>query len=776
LADRRLVCCLLVAACGCFGFVLSVGAAAFNDPAFGEVAIGDEPAAKPAEAPAAKQETADSQPAKPAPREATVLDEPAAPISEKAPRTEQQKNHLEALSLFSAGRIAEQHEHLAPALKLYQRALRFEPNATPIIRQIIPLAFSLDRPNEAVRYALKAAELEPGDPLLLRQLGLHLTETGKFDQALKLYEQARSRLEKQPRTAAYVLLTMELGRLCFVTDRQKEAAEAFAEVMKAFDKPDDFGLNETQRKALIGDEGRKNLELFAEAFLTADRPDDALAAYEKLEKLRSNKALFAYHQARVSQHKKESEKALEQLQAYFDQHATSGGAGPYELLAKVLTDLNKPDAIVERLEALAAQEPRNRPLQRVLARAELTAGNQDKAEAAYKDLLKDAPSDEIYQGLIEVYRKRSQYPELLKTLGDAATDTTSLEIAEAQIKELAKDPAMVDGLAAAGRKLLADKPESLDYGDRLALGLLGLQSKKFDMAAEFFELALKAKRDEATSVFESWGIGLLLAEQFTDAAKVFQRAIDEKVLPAGNSGFHLYLAGALEMADKTDEALAVARAALEMPNPSPRMFSRLAWILYHAKRTDEASKAYEDLIARYDSQYQSEDTRGLLRDARLALSNIRVMQKRQLEAEELLEQVLDEYPENISALNDLGYLWAEQGKNLERSLGMIQQAVADSPDNAAYRDSLGWAFYMLGRYPEAVDQLQKAVSKEEKPDGVMLDHLADAQLKAGQGEAAIESWNRAIAAFERDKEAEKATAVRRKLDEHKAKAGDAKTE
>jgi tetratricopeptide (TPR) repeat protein len=160
----------------------------------------------------------------------------------------------------------------------------------------------------------------------------------------------------------------------------------------------------------------------------------------------------------------------------------------------------------------------------------------------------------------------------------------------------------------------------------------------------------------------------------------------------------------------------------------------------------------------------------------LALSNIRVMQKRQPEAEELLEQVLDEYPENISALNDLGYLWAEQGKHLERSLAMIQQAVADSPNNAAYRDSLGWAYYMLGRYPEAVEQLKLAISKEEKdPDGVMLDHLGDAQLKAGQADAAVESWQRAVAAFERDKEADKATAVRRKLDEHKAKSGDAKS-
>ena len=66
------------------------------------------------------------------------------------------------------------------------------------MREIVPLAFNLDRPNEAVRYALKAAELDPSDPLLLRQLGLHLAEAGRFQQALKLYQQARRHLQASP--------------------------------------------------------------------------------------------------------------------------------------------------------------------------------------------------------------------------------------------------------------------------------------------------------------------------------------------------------------------------------------------------------------------------------------------------------------------------------------------------------------------------------------------------------------------------------------------------
>ncbi|MBI2827391.1 MAG: tetratricopeptide repeat protein [Planctomycetia bacterium] len=698
-------------------------------------------------------------------RPADSFDDAPAPLVERKPRSQQDKDHLEALSLFAAGRIEEQNEHLREALRLYQRALRFEPNSLPVIRQIIPLAFSLDRPNEAVRYALKAAELDPSDPLLLRQLGLHLAEAGQFEQALKLYQQARSRLEGNTKSASYLMLTMELGRLCFVTDHPREAADAFAVVMGALDRLDDYGLSDSQRKTFVGEEGRKNLNLFAETFLAAGRPDDALTAYDKLDAMRPNKALHAYQLARVSHQKKESQKALEQLQTYFDERGTIGGGAPYELLVKLLGETGQQGKIVERLDAIATAEPKNMPVRRVLATAALAAGDLDKAESLFKALLKEEPDEDVYQGLIKLYRQQKRYPELIKMLGDAVADGDAFDLVEDQVKDIAKDEKVVDSLAEAARKLVADKPGDLDYGDQTAMALLALQAKRFDLAAEFFELALKAKRDSAESLLETWGVGLLLAEQYDEAAKVFQRGIDDHPAAESSTTFHYYLATALAMAERTDEAIAVLRKAIAIPDAPPRLHARLAWVLYHAKRYEEAEKAYRDFLERFDSQYQSEELRVLLRDARLVLSNICVIQDRVPQAEEWLDQVLDEYPENVSAQNDLGYLWAEQGKNLDRALRMIQGAVAADPDNAAYRDSLGWVYYQFGRYEEAVEQLKKAVAGDDEPDGVILDHLGDAYQKLGQADAAREAREQAIRAFEREKDEPKAAKTRHKLEQ-----------
>ena len=93
---------------------------------------------------------------------------------------------------------------------------------------------------------------------------------------------------------------------------------------------------------------------------------------------------------------------------------------------------------------------------------------------------------------------------------------------------------------------------------------------------------------------------------------------------------------------------------------------------------------------------------------------------------------------------------------------MIQLAVAHEPDNEAYRDSLGWVLFRLGRYGEAVAELEKATSVDE-PDPVVLDHLGDAYSKLGREGLAQKTWSRAGEGFKKAGEEEKMKAVEEKL-------------
>ena len=124
--------------------------------------------------------------------------------------------------------------------------------------------------------------------------------------------------------------------------------------------------------------------------------------------------------------------------------------------------------------------------------------------------------------------------------------------------------------------------------------------------------------------------------------------------------------------------------------------------------------------------------------------------------------MLDEFPNDESAMNDLGYLWADANKNLGRARRMIQAAVNAEPGNMAYRDSLGWVLFRQGKYAEAVAELEKAAA-DKNPDGAVLDHLGDAYQKAGRRDKAVEAWGRAAAALRKEKETEKAKIVERKI-------------
>jgi predicted Zn-dependent protease len=129
--------------------------------------------------------------------------------------------------------------------------------------------------------------------------------------------------------------------------------------------------------------------------------------------------------------------------------------------------------------------------------------------------------------------------------------------------------------------------------------------------------------------------------------------------------------------------------------------------------------------------------------------------------------VLDEFPDDAGANNDLGFLWADQNQHLHRALKMIQLAVAAEPDNYAYQDSLGWVLFRLGRNAEAVEQLKKAAG-EKDVDGEVLDHLAQVYAAMGQTDDAKTTWKEAVEAFKKAGEEEKMKAIEEKLTTNKS--------
>jgi tetratricopeptide (TPR) repeat protein len=699
------------------------------------------------------------------PRSTDALDDRPERLVPKQSRSEEERDRLEAAAMFAAGRTLEQREESAAALKMFERAARLDPQATPVLRELVPLAYSINRRAEALRYAIKLAELDNSDPQLAQRIGQFFAEEGSPKRGAKLLEKALSAVEAEPNpTAARTQIRVELGRVYFLVDRFVDATKLFDKVLQALDKPEDFGLSGDERRRLVGDDGL-TYELIAATFLEVNRPDDAEKLFRKLNDLAPNPAVLSLNQARVEEKRGHHAEALAKLDAYFKARPSDLSLPSLELLKNVLKESKQTSELLPRLEKLHKSMPDSAPVSYFLAEQYRQDDKLSLARPLYEAILKKGPSVEAYRALTEVYRKLDQLDALAALLGEVVEKSGSFEVLEKEAKTIASD----DALAARLYKAVREKHGKAAVTDAAALegaAALAAERKQFDMAGEFYDLAIKANPKDKADLLLSWGLALFMADRNADAAKVFRRGIDEGKLPTEKPAFEFYLAGALEMDGHTDEALSIVRKMLDEKKPKEsRYFARLPWILFHAKRNEEAFRAYQDLIARFDGDYSSEENRDAMRSAREALSALCVTLHKPAEAEELLQQSLDEFPDDPGGNNDLGYLWADEGKHLKRGLAMIQKAVAAEPDNSAYRDSLGWALFRLGRDDEAVTELKKAAAGDH-PDATVLEHLGDVYDHLPKSDDALKNWKRALAGYEKEKDDEHIKAVRQKIDSH----------
>ncbi len=704
--------------------------------------------------------------------DAAPIEPPLETLQPKRPRSEAEEDRLAASVWFTQARLLLHRGDKPAALRAYQRAWRYDPQATMILSEIVSLAFELNHGEEAARYAVLAAEANPSDAILVRRLALYLADDRQWDRAVRLYERS---LQLQPgmnevTDLGSAVLHQEMGRLYFLSDQYAKSAASFAKVRDAL-AGEPAKLDLAARDIVLGKDPADTYSLWAESFLAAERYDEALALFEKGNSLDPNVGRIALQRARVAAARKDTTEALKRLDEFFATGDTSATLEPYLLLAALLEKQHADpkeaqQALIKRLEELRAARADDAALAYILTSKWIEADRLDEAEPLLQQTLARQPASEGYEQLVSLYQQRRQASQLARTLGNIVQKTGSLRIVDDQVARLAADAPLVEEMLQATRDQLKNDPVQLAGRQLFAMGLVALKAHQWDAAAEMFQAQIKVEPATKSDVLLTWGLGTYLADEYARAIEIFQRAIDEKAIGERAPAVYLSLAGALELNGRTDEAVAAVRKAIEIEPDNVSSAARLGWILYHAKRYDEAAQAYRELIEKYDSRHESAALRETLRDARLALSSVLLAQDKFDDAVELLEQVLDEYPEDAGAHNDLGYLWAERGLHLERSLAMTQKAVAAEPENASYLDSLGWAYFQLGRYSDAIGPLEKAAAGDD-PGGVVLEHLGDAYAKLGRADKARSAWERALQAFQTEQETEKLEALRRKLADYK---------
>lgn len=126
-------------------------------------------------------------------------------------------------------------------------------------------------------------------------------------------------------------------------------------------------------------------------------------------------------------------------------------------------------------------------------------------------------------------------------------------------------------------------------------------------------------------------------------------------------------------------------------------------------------------------------------------------------AADAFRKVLSLKPNDDAAANYLGYMWAEQNKNLDSAEALLEMALAKDPENGAYLDSYAWIFFKKGDLDSAEKYIKLAL-KQISDDPIIYDHLGDILLKKGDASGAMKAYKKSLKLDFEDKEA-----IRRKI-------------
>lgn len=404
-----------------------------------------------------------------------------------------------------------------------------------------------------------------------------------------------------------------------------------------------------------------------------------------------------------------------------------------------LYEIHDPDVTkYRRLLATARKTiPNSRVTRLKTARLYAAVGETARAEALLRVVVADHPDDpEALQELSRLLGRAERWDELFALL-DKLLDANPANLAA------------LDTLRAVAR--LKNQPELFFNRYEPYLNGLPVNARNIERLADLY--AEWGKTDQAIAKYDQLVERATepdaIAECHIKAAMVLLDAKKpneavarmDKAIAVGSDdrqpAYKTIKASLLAEAEKFDEAVAVMHQAIkDHPGQSDDLRLSLARMLAGAGKVDQAIAEIDKVIASQPGQaadlyyLQSTLVHGDAKHAALY--------------EKILTRALEVDPDHAPANNDLGYTWAEQGKNLAKAEQMIRKAIGIEGNSAAYLDSLGWVLYKQGKFNEAAAWLNRARQTEGGDDPIILDHFGDALWQAGSTEDAVKVWQAAL--------------------------------
>lgn len=682
------------------------------------------------------------------------------------PPTAEEAAKRESLTRYGVGLLRQRNERPVDALAELETASRLAPEVAAPLRPLVSLYVELGRDPAAIRTARRILELEPDDAATGHQLGQLLYESKQFSEAVPVLKQAAASPRIASQYAVRFGLLRDLARAAESAADWPSALPALEEAGKLavdhrtallrsdeFESARDLDRQLAQIQEAIGrtHTAQKEFTRAVEAYAAAaKRYADPQGAHDP-----DAAARLASNLSRVLEAKGEPAAAAEALARYLARGPRS--PEPYQRYADLLRQAGRGEQVLAALTGLQQQHPTIEAIHWVRI-AEDGARNPAAADRAFQVVARTTRDHAVFPVLVHYYRQ-SNRPEGLLALMDELFRTVH---SESQREANPKPPRPED--VARVRALTAAIKAEPGLSPQL-LRTLASERGNTPFVSETWELlGWLARRDgqiipaerafrEATSTGTNLEAAAQLLELLTEQRKwTAIRSECARLIGLSRGSrpllYEIYQARALAELGHADEALrTVSELSVRAEGVVWKRLQRVRILNILGRHTEAVAECLA-ILEDHPSPADAAQTRYQLADSYGGL-------KQYLKAEAELRFVLDRDPDDLLALNNLGYNLADQNRKLAEAETLIRRAIAldrserlrlgnPEPASGTYLDSLGWVLFRRGQYQEALAVLEHAAQLPDSgTDAIVWDHLGDTAFRLGKNQRAREAWSKA---------------------------------
>ncbi len=604
--------------------------------------------------------------------------------------TGEQVAFSKALAAFAAGFSHEINREYAEALHQYQRASAYDPDRADLYVRRARIHLREFRAGDAEAVLRELIARQPANAQAYSWLAEVFRQSGQVDKAYEAYQQAiRLAPEESAHHLQYVHVLIQQGR-------EDQAIEHLRQAIHTVNDRSDL-------LRVMGELHVRQAGLTADADSAQTHRNAAIEIFEQAVRENPDDITLLY------------------------------SLGDLYLMSQQLL------RAIEVYRSIDAKRPDDLQVQRKLAMSYMMAGQTDDAIAMLERIVKEQPYNaQVFMWLGELYesiekRDQAMLNYQLATRAGRPDPAAYLQLARVQMEE------DVDGAIHSLREGLEEMPANPRLNEML--GYLYFNKKQYDQALVHFARTLDILTEEDGVITANLHLYTALARQLTGdmdgAAPELGKAIRSN--PDALQAYAHILFQDAEVSTRTQGIELLHRVAENLTD-EPSVYSYIAYL-------HSFNKDYADAIAAFEQAEalaQRVDREDALDASFFFWYGAACEREQQYErAEHLFHECIKLDPDHAEAFNYLAYMWAEQGVKLDQALDYVRIALKHKPDSGAFIDTLGWIYYMQGRYDDAYHEIQRAA--ELVPDDpTILDHLGDILLKLGEEDAAVTSWGRSF--------------------------------